>query len=492
MKKATAAASLALCLALPAAAAQAQPGTPACDAFCHLVRANQASLVMLVEGGLVPEALGGDIARAVARIAAEQSAPGAERSADYLDFETRLIALAGPQASRIHMGRSRQDLHGTLRRMQLREALLDSLRALADARGALVDLAARHVETVVPAYTHGVQAQPTSLAHSLLAFSAAFGRDAERFEQLWARLNRSPLGAAALGTSGFALNRERLAELLGFAAPIENSLDANLVASMDSKVEFAGILALSALHVGQFVENIHTQYHDPAPWLQLDDGQTSISSIMPQKRNPRPLDRIRTAASAVLGGAHQVALYAHNTSSGMHDYRSAQPTLELAARAVRMYSRYARTVRSLKVDAERALAELNSDYSTMTEVADALLRHADVPFRTAHGYAAALARHGRAHGLRPAEIGDETLTRLYAETTGTPLPVAAALIRQAMDPRRMVADRKGLGGPQPASVRAMLAAHRRSLAATRKWLATARAELDAAHSALDSAFRKLL
>ena len=344
------------------------------DAFDYLAEANKASLVMLVETGLVSHAQGGEIARAVARIIDEQGREGARRSANYLDFEQRLIELGGEEASRIHIGRSRQDLHGTARRMQVRAAVLSSLTAMLGARQALLDLAAANPDIAIPAYTHGVQAQPTSLGHYLLAFASAFERDTDRLLALWPRVNRSPLGAGPLGTSAFPLDRERLAELLGFLGPIENAFDANFIASMDAKVELANALALSAVHVAQFVENLHTQYHDPAPWFLLGDGETSISTSMPQKRNPRPLDRIRTDATAVVGGAHLVLLYAHNTNTGMHDYRPTGPVLEVVEHAMSMYTRYARVVGGLRIDRARALKDLGDEYATMTEVADTLVR----------------------------------------------------------------------------------------------------------------------
>jgi len=467
------------------------PAASECDAFCYLAQANKASLVMLVETGLVSETLGAEIAKGIGRVVDEQGAEGARRSSNYLDFETRLIEIAGEPASQIHLGRSRQDLHGTVRRMQLRAGLLASLESLFNARTAVLDLASRYPDVVVPAYTHGVQAQPTSFGHYLLAFSAAFQRDGERLVEQWARLNRCPLGAGPLGTSGFALDRNRLAQLLGFDGPIENSYDANLVASMDAKVEFAHALALSALHVGQFVENIHTQYHDPAPWLILGEGETSTSTSMPQKRNPRPLDRIRTDATAVLGGAQLVALYAHNTNTGMHDYRSAAPALELAERHARMLDRYRRVVAGLVVDRTRALEEINDDYATMSEVADTLVREARIPFRTAHRYASELTRHGRTKGVRPIDMGDDDLARIYRETIGAPLAVDVGVIRNAMDPEKLVAARRGLGGPQPDSVEAMLAAHRAEVEEARDWLAVTWRRLEVAGTDLDAAFDSL-
>jgi argininosuccinate lyase len=469
--------------------------TPAADRqhddFAHLVEINKASLVMLVEERIVPRDLAIRIAAAIGQADGEQAQPGAARSANYLDLEARLIELAGPEASRIHTGRSRQDIGSTLRRMVLRESLLDSYEALLGARRSLLKLAADHVDTVIPAYTHGVQAQPTSLAHYLLAFSAAFERDTRRLEQVYARLNSSPLGAAALGTSGFALDRRRLAELLGFYSVVENSYDANLVASVDTKLDYANALATSAIIIGQLMQNLHTQYHDPHPWFLLPDENTDVSSIMPQKRNPRPIDTVRLLASGVVGGTQQVTLNAHNTMSGMNDYRPANQALQTAAMAREMYAAFSLVIDNLVVDADRALEEINADYSTTTEIADVLLRDADVPFRIGHHYASELTTYGRQEGKRPVDLTDEELTRIYREATGTGLPVSVDVIRAAMDPRAMVRARRGLGGPQPEEVLRMLEEHDASLETEVVWLAAAREQLVAATEELERRFSLL-
>jgi argininosuccinate lyase len=462
------------------------------DDFYHLGQINKASNVMLSEIDLVPKALAATIARGVEQVILEEAQPDAQRSSNYLVFEARLLEVAGRDASRLHTGRSRQDIGSTLRRLALREALLDTYRRMHASREQLLQLASRHDHTIIPAYTHGVQAQPTSLAHYLLAFASALDRDAERLEQVYARLNRSPLGAAALATSGFALDRHRLAELLGFQGVVENSYDANLVSSVDSKIEFVHALANSAVQVGLFVEDIHTQYHDPVPWILVDPAQTGVSSIMPQKRNPLSLERLRARASEVIGEAQTVLLNAHNTSTGMADYRPATQALETAEKARDMYRRYAQVVGGLAVNPARSLEELDSDYSSMTEVADVLLRHADVPFRVGHHYASELTTYGRRHGKTPKQLTPMELQRIYRESTdGDELPVSVEIIQQALDPEQMVLSRRGLGGPQPPEVARMLVAHRERLATSKAWLATERRRLDEPRSALESAFDQL-
>ncbi|MEM7309849.1 MAG: lyase family protein [Planctomycetota bacterium] len=486
MRALAAAAGALLLSAVPSAQAG---GTE--DAFARLMRINRASLVALAEGELVPRALASRIAEGIERIEAEQAAPDAPRSGDYLEFEARLLELAGPAASRLHTGRSRQDIGSTSRRLALRAGLLEAYDAQLGARAALLALAADHTATLVPGYTHGVQAQPTTLGHVLMAFASAFERDAARLEQAYARVDRSPLGAAVLSTSGFPLDRRRLAELVGFGGVIENAFDANLVASVDSKIEVASVLATSAVHVGQLVENLHTQYHAPAPWVLLSDAKTSGSSIMPQKRNPRPLDALRRYATSVVGGAHTVTLFAHNTSSGMHDYRDATQVLSVCSDARAMYALYAEVVASLHVDAERARREVEADYATMTEVADVLLRDADVPFRIGHGYASRLTDLGRRTGRRPKDLTAAELTQTYREVTGAELPLDVERLQRALDPRAMVLGRRGLGGTQPEETARMLASHGERLAAARTWLATARERIATADAQLREAFAAL-
>ena len=461
------------------------------DFFCYLMEANKASLLMLREEGLIGRRQAEKIAAAMLQLQAEQEVQGAARTPNYLPFEERLIELADESVSDLHLGRSRQDLHGATRRMLVRDRWLILADGALRAREALLKLAGQEADTPIPAYTHGVQAQPTTLGHYLLAFSANLERDVQRYREGYARMNQSPLGAAALGTSGFALHRVRLADLLGFAEPVDNSYDANLVSSGDLRRELAGILALSAIAIGQLVENLHTQYHNPRPWILLDDSAVGISTIMPQKRNPRPLDRVRSQASIVLGGAQTQQLLAHNTNTGMHDYREAPPILALADDGELMYRRYAELIGLLRVDRDRAMEELLHGFSTMTEVADMLVREAELPFRAAHRYASALTDFARSTQRRADSLTDDELRNIYREVMDKPLPISVEKLRRAMDPAGMLADRKGMGGPQPGEVARMLRDHQESLAADRAWLDRANEELLKASMNLHEAFAEL-
>src|SRR4051794_22593024 len=179
------------------------------DEFYWLSEMNKASAVMVTEQNIVPKALGAQIAKAVAQVIADQAKPGAARSRDYLQVEQLLIAVGGPDVTRIHSGRSRQDIGSTSRRLFLRDDVLAAANALNAARESILAMASKHPNAIVPAYTWGVQAQPISFGHYVLAYAEALTRDGERMRQAYARLNMSPLGAAALGTSSFPVNRPR-------------------------------------------------------------------------------------------------------------------------------------------------------------------------------------------------------------------------------------------------------------------------------------------
>jgi argininosuccinate lyase len=462
------------------------------DSFGRLSQINKASIVMLVETGIVSKPIAAEIARGIRAVMAGEDKPGAQRSGDYLIFEAALLKVAGPNASRLHTGRSRQDIGSTSQRMARREALLATYEAALEPRRKLLELAAKHVETVIPAYTHGLQAQPISLAHYLLAFAAALDRDAERYESLWGRLNRSPLGAAALATSGFPLDRRRLAELLGFDGVVVNSFDANQVSPADTMVEFASVMGNAALQIGRFVQDIHIQYHDPVPWITLDPSLTHPSSIMPQKRNPGPLEALRINCTMVAGDAQTVWLLAHNASSGMNDSKEGSRVLRTSDEAREMYKTFGVVVGGLVVNPKRSLAEVDADYSTMTEVADTLLRHAGIPFRTGHHYASEITTFGREHGKRPKDLSDAELARIYEQAAGgEKLPLPPQRIREALNAEDVVRNRKGLGGTQPEEVNRMLAEHRRVLENNGVWLRARREALAQADAKLEQAFRDL-
>ncbi|NML46973.1 argininosuccinate lyase [Ramlibacter sp. G-1-2-2] len=451
---------------------------------------NKASLVALAEARILEPGLARRIAAGILALVEEDRGRPPRWSADYLDYEPRLVALAGAEASCLHSGRSRQDISATIARMNLRAVLLDTSAALNEARQAILALAQLHQQTIVPAYTHGVQAQPTTLGHYLLALDAALARTGERMRAAYAHVNQGPLGAAALSTSSFALDRHRLAGLLGFDGLVVNAYDANHLAPVDTALEVAGALAIAAVQVGQFAQDLHAQYADAAPWITLQRGElVGVSSIMPQKRNPAALEQLRVQGSLLLGEMQSVALLSHNVRTGMFDYRAYDPVP--GTRAVALLELLRKVAASLVVDRERALAEVHADYSTATELADVLLQRAGVPFRTGHRFASALTDFGRAQGLGLRDIPYREAARIYEAMASQPLPLDAHAFAEAISPEAMVFGRKGAGGPQLAEVERMLAAQRRALADAGSWVQARRDALAQAAARLDAAVATL-
>ena len=451
---------------------------------------NKASIVMLDQAQILPHDIARTIARGIAKVIDDERSGTPRKSADYLDYEPRLIAAAGPEASRLHTGRSRQDIASTIARMNLRDGLLKEIDALMAARDALLANAAKHTKTIIPAYTHGVQAQPTTYAHYLLALASMLARQTARLFDAYGRINRNPLGSAALATSSFPLDRGHLSSLLGFEGLLENAYDANHLAPVDSALDVAAALSIAAVQMGQFAQDIHAQYAEPVPWFVLAAGElTGVSSIMPQKRNPAALEQLRAQASLMLGDMHGVLLLAHNTRIGMFDYRLYDPVP--CTRPLLVLDLFRQVVNGLAVNPERALAEVRADYSTTTEIADALLQRANVPFRIGHHFASQLTDYGRGHGLKLHEIPYAEAARIYAAGTQTAFPLTAADFAEIISAEYMVFGRKGTGGPQLDEVERMLAAERAQAATDRKRLADSTAQVARAAAALQIAFAAL-
>ena len=461
------------------------------DPYCLMVQANKASLVMLTDQGLMKPKDAAELAIAIEKVETEFAKQRRVRGVNYLSFEEDLIEMLGAKASNIHIGRSRQDLHGAARRMVFRKETLEIMQGLMLMREALVNVAGAHMETVIPAYTHGVPSQPTTLGHVLGAFADGFARDFEDLRAAYRRLNHSPLGAAAGSNSGYDIDRSKLAKLLGFRAPVENSFDANFLSSSDARIDIANAIEGSALTVTQLVQNLHAHQRNPHPWIYLAPEATSGSSIMPQKRNPRGLDRVRSAAGSSIARAHELVLLSHNVASGMHDYRQMEPMRDLTSRAQFMYGHLHRLLLDIRVDPAKALDQIRLGLSTLTEVADTLHRDAGVPFRSAHAFASALADVARQRGVAASALSAKTIRDVYAESVGSPLPLPVDAIYNAMNPQAFIRTRLGTGGPQLEQMIHQTRRQERELRADNRALAQEIAELAFARAKLENRFQEI-
>lgn len=472
---------------------------PVRDNFYWIGEINKASIVMQASEGALTAEEAARFARGLSRVLADGEGADGVRPSLVITFEPRLIEAAGEDVTRIHAGRSSQDMLMTCGNAQMRDGLLSLAEALEDATETLLGLAAAHRETLVPIYTNGVAAQPNSYGHYLLAYADAFSRDGQRLREYYRRLNRSPMGTTVLNGTSWPLDRERMAEYLGFDEIAYNAYDAVQVWSLENGAEAAHVATSAALHIGSFIEDVMQQYAQPRPWILLEEGggNTYVSSAMPQKRNPGLLNGTRAAASTVLGDAAGAVFRAHNIPPGMADARSAElfAMMRRTTAAVRSFDRI---LKALCVNSERAREELNLDWTASQEVADVLMRAHGIPFRVGHHFASELVGFARANGFTPLTLPYAEARRIYrAAVAGhanvpAELPLDEAAFHAALDPAAIVANRATKGGPQAAEMDEMLRRADERLQEDRAWTKRQRQTIDAAAARLERDFQRLL
>ena len=425
-----------------------------------------------MEAGLLDRENAGKLARALDDMRREGEKPGAKRAELYITFEPELLRRAGMAASVLHVGRSSQDILATANAGLNLERLVKILAALSEVRRALWELADREQGAVVPAYTNGVQAQPTLYSHYLLAQISVFGRDVERAFECIRRFDFCPMGSTVLNGTGWPLRVERMAELLGFSRALANAFDAGQCAGNDLPLEMSQIVTAAMLHVNAFLADFMVQYATPHPWIRMESTNGEYrSSSMPQKRNPGLVNDLRRDAGLVIGEAQGVMMRMQNLCLGMADVRDARMMKELADDACIVLRTFAGFVRTLRVDRDRALAELNADWTCTQEIADRLVRSGHVDFRSGHGFASRLVTWAREKGVTPPtlEYGDVLALwktfRADVKAASLPedFPLGEAELREATSPEGIVKSRATTGSANPDKVAADLVREREAL-----------------------------
>jgi argininosuccinate lyase len=337
----------------------------------------------------------------ILRRAREQAAYLDSRDAEDVHsfVEAELVALIGDAGYKLHTGRSRNDQVATDLRLFLRGEIDQTLETLRNFERALIELAEANRDAVIPGYTHMQRAQPVLFAHYLLAYFEMFQRDCERFIDVRRRVNRLPLGAGALAGTGFAIDREMMAQRLGFDGLCENSLDA--VSDRDFVIEFIAAAAIAMMHLSRLAEDFIIYSTTEFGFIELSDAVSTGSSLMPQKKNPDSLELIRGKAGRVFG--HHAALLA--TMKGLplaynkdmqEDKEALFDSLDTLHHSLRVMTT---VLRNTRLNGERTREAVMQGFMNATDLADYLVRHG-LEFRRAHevvGRAVAYAiEHGRA------------------------------------------------------------------------------------------------
>ena len=373
----------------------------------------------------------------------------------HLNIERRLTALVGDAGKRLRTGRSRNDQVATDLRLWLRGEIDVLTGQLIGLRRALVDLAEVHAGTVMPGFTHLQVAQPVTFGHHLLAYDAMLARDMERLADCRRRVNRLPLGSAALAGTSFPIDRARVAAELGFEALCPNSLDA--VSDRDFAIEFAAAATLVMLHLSRFAEELVLWTSQPFGFVRLADRFCTGSSIMPQKKNPDVPELVRGKAGRVAGGLTGLLLLMKGQPLAYNkdNQEDKEPLFDIVDTLTETLAIMTDLVASgIAVDAARMRAAASEGYATATDLADYLVRKG-LPFRDAHEAVARAVRHAEGKGcdLSALALGE---LQGYAREIGEDVYSVLTL-------EGSVASRNHPGGTAPAQVRAAIAAARAAL-----------------------------
>ncbi|MDO9421574.1 MAG: argininosuccinate lyase [Herminiimonas sp.] len=422
------------------------------------IQGSLAHAEMLAHQNIISQEDHAEIKRGMTQILEEITAGKFEWLLDledvHLNIEKRLTELVGDAGKRLHTGRSRNDQVATDIRLYVRSEIDNIVALLRDLRLALLDLAEKHADTILPGFTHMQVAQPITFGHHMLAYVEMFSRDAERMQDCRKRVNRLPLGAAALAGTTFPIDRERVAKTLGFEDVCHNSLDA--VSDRDFAIEFCAAAALIMTHVSRMSEELVIWMSPRVGFIDIADRFCTGSSIMPQKKNPDVPELARGKTGRVNG--HLIALLtlmkgqplAYNKDN-QEDKEPLFDTVDTVIDTLRIFADMATGI-TVKPDAMRAAAL--QGYATATDLADYLVKKG-LPFRDAHE---AVAHAVRACVDRGIDLSDLTLEEMHGFSK-----LIEADIFEVLTLEGSVAARDHIGGTAPKQVRLAIARHRANL-----------------------------
>lgn len=457
---------------------------------------NRAHLVMLAETGILARDQAARIAAALHGMKAEIDVGNLIYTGEYEDYffliEAELKTRLGDLGAMLHIARSRNDIDHTSFKMALRQRAEATMSLLLELIGALIEKAGKERDTLIVAYTHGQPAQPTTFGHYLGAVIEVLLRDARRMEDATDAFDECPMGAAAITTSGFPINRDRMAELLGFKRPMLNSY--GCIASVDYVTGFYSAVKLIFIHLGRVVQDMAFWSSFEVGQLRVPDALVQISSIMPQKRNPVPIEHMRHLASVAAGRCDMIVNTMHNTPfTDINDsegevQQAGYAVLDGGARALALMKAF---LPACSIDDVRVRRNMEAACITITELADTLVRTEALGFRQAHAISATTARAVIASG-QPLETGYTDFVEAFRKEVGRDPGLSQGVFSQAVSPAAFIAVRDRLGGPAPVALEHALARYVEQLETLLQNARQRRAHRARAEEALDKAFHGLV
>jgi len=457
---------------------------------------NKAHVLMLHRQRILATEVASALASAILQL--EKQGPSAftldpAREDPYFNYEAALIERSSPDiGGRLHTARSRNDLYATMDRLRARTGALAVMASLARLRETALARAIEFRSVTMPGYTHLQPAQPVTFGFYLCGIAKALERDTQRIVDCYQRINVSPLGAGAIAGTSFPIDREMTAGLLAFASAGDHAQDD--IASRDYLVEFLSHLSQAATTLGRLAQDLFVMTTHEFQTVELPDSVAQTSSMMPQKKNMSVLENLRAEAAVVLG-AHVSAAsglrathYSFGFDSCCSPFRWAWDAIASTRRALDIAEV---VVHAARPRAERMMVLCQENFSTVTDLADLLVREAAIPFRDAHHVVGGVVRACLDGGLSAKQINAELVAEVSNRVLGRRIELHAAQIQAAVDPSAAVEARRNCGGPSSADLERLFGRLDDRLEADKAWLGVESSRIAVARDRLESEFAGL-
>lgn len=434
--------------------------------FDHLIETNKAWVTMLVDSEIIPESDGADLLEALREAGEEGHEVLGEYNPEheyfYSHLERVLIEKTSEDvAGNINIGRTRPE---PLARMESREQLLRIVELVNSLRGTLLDIAERELETVMPQWTHYQHAQVSTVAHYLLGIADSIERDVERLFDAYETVNESTLGCGALAGSSYPLDRQLVADLLGFSGYKENTIDC--VSGGDHLMHPASALATMMITLSRFCEDLYTWHTWEFDFVEIGDEYSGSSSMMPQKKNPYPFEYVRARAAHVSAKMESVHTTLHNTN--FQDIKDVEedgvyPLFESFEETTRSLRLLKGTIQSMEFNEDEMVERAAEGFASCTELAAVLHRNTDLSYRTTHKIVGDMVLRSLKRGLDSTEVGAEIVNESAVDVVGYELDITDEMVESALDPVSFVESHDIDGGPAPKVVERAIADRRATL-----------------------------
>jgi argininosuccinate lyase len=454
------------------------------------VQVDMAHTVMLAECGILTADQAGSILgglQEIGRLDVVAFPTQTEYGSLLLQIERYLTSRIGADsAGRMHTGRSRNDQSAAVSRIVSRDGLIDVAAALHRLQETILCLAQAHSSLTMPGYTHLQHAQPTTYGHYLMRHYATFARDQERIEGAFGRTNKSSLGGAAMVGTSWPLNRSLVAELLGHEGLVDNAYDAGIF-TRDYPAENAAVLSILVNDVARLAGDLYLWSTWEFGLVELDDGLAGTSSIMPQKKNPFAIERVRGIAGLSIGWVPAMLGTLRSTSSSDLDLLFApDPISDYVANTLVVVELTETILRSLTLKEEVMAERAGIFWTTTSGLADAIVREAGLPFREAHGVVGLVVRRAVEGGLTPRDVTSATVDAAAEQVLGRRLALGDDVVARALDVKSFLSSLQTTGSAHPDEVLRMVTVARTEQADHGSWLSAKVDLLEAARKTLAS------